>query len=390
MSVGELAVQVRGVTYKKADASSEPRLGTVGVVRAGNIKDGELALDDLVYVPAELASDKQRLRVGDVLVATSSGSLDVVGKAARVRSDATVAFGAFCKVLRPEPDVDPGYFAHYFMTRRYRSYVSRVAAGANINNLKKADLDDIEIPLPPIEEQRRIAAVLDAADALRAKRREALAKLDSLTQAIFVDMFGDLSQHDTVPFLTLLKRPLRNGISPSKSGEVRGMVLTLGAVTGGGFDPAAVKESTFAAPHSREKLVDQDDFLLCRGNGNLTLVGRGRFPTQPMTEVAFPDTIIAARVNTDLVDPRFLEHVWTLDVMRGQIESAARTTNGTHKVNQTSVGQLEVPVPPLESQRRFAAARDGLARHKNVLRLQAQQFDGLFTSLQQRAFRGEL
>ena len=64
----------------------------------------------------------------------------------------------------------------------------RAAMGATLN---KAKLKKIPIPLPPIEEQRRIAAILDAADALRAKRRQALAKLDTLTQAIFIDMFGD-------------------------------------------------------------------------------------------------------------------------------------------------------------------------------------------------------
>ena len=61
----------------------------------------------------------------------------------------------------------------------------------SIKNLKNRHLDEIEILIPPLEEQRRIAAVLDAAEALRAKRRQSLAKLDSLTQAIFLDMFGD-------------------------------------------------------------------------------------------------------------------------------------------------------------------------------------------------------
>ena len=178
--VGDIAEQVRGVTYKKADASKDRSDGTLGVVRAGNIESGELSLDDLVFVPAARVSEKQLLRRGDVLIAASSGSIEVVGKAARIRHDQEVAFGGFCKVLRPGPDIDAGYFAHFFQTVEYRRHVSHVAAGANINNLKNRDLDDIEIPLPPIEEQRRIAAVLDQADLLRTKRRQALAKLDTL------------------------------------------------------------------------------------------------------------------------------------------------------------------------------------------------------------------
>ena len=108
--VGDLATQVRGVTFAKEDATSDQLPESVGVVRAGNIVEGELQADDLVFVPATKVAEKQILRRHDVLIATSSGSLDVVGKAARVREDQAVAFGAFCKVLRPSNRIDPGSF----------------------------------------------------------------------------------------------------------------------------------------------------------------------------------------------------------------------------------------------------------------------------------------
>ena len=95
-------------------------------------------------------------------------------------------------MLRPNPaKVESSYFAHYFQTVTTGRKFHHCAAGANINNLKNEHLDDLLIPLPSIPEQRRIAAILDQADALRAKRREALAQLDSLTQSIFIEMFGD-------------------------------------------------------------------------------------------------------------------------------------------------------------------------------------------------------
>ena len=85
----------------------------------------------------------------------------------------------------------PTTCGHYFKTSSYRRFVSQLASGANINNLKKEHLDNLLIPLPPLDQQKRIAAILDAADALRAKRREALAELDTLLQSTFLDMFGD-------------------------------------------------------------------------------------------------------------------------------------------------------------------------------------------------------
>lgn len=189
--IGDLCDQIRGVTYSKSEATLAPTEGFKPVLRANNITETGLTFDDLIYVPARNVATKQKLKANDILIATSSGSIEVVGKAARVISDFDGGFGAFCKVLRPNTKVDPSYFSHYFKTKDYRRRISSLAAGANINNLRNEHLDDLDIPLPPLPEQRRIAAILDKADVLRAKRREAIAKLDQLLQSVFLEMFGD-------------------------------------------------------------------------------------------------------------------------------------------------------------------------------------------------------
>ncbi len=189
--VGDIADQIRGVTYQKQDASTSKRDGYLPVLRAGNIAEFGLTYDDLVYVPSSKISPKQMVRKNDIVIAASSGSIDVVGKAARALEDFQGGFGAFCKVLRPCKQVDAAYFSHFFKTPHYRRRVSCLAAGANINNLRNEDLNELQMPLPPLSEQKRIAGILDAADALRAKRREALAHLDTLLQSTFLDMFGD-------------------------------------------------------------------------------------------------------------------------------------------------------------------------------------------------------
>ena len=235
-------------------------------------------------------------------------------------------------------------------------------------------------------------AVLDAADALRAKRRQALAKLDALTEAIFVDMFGDLlnSTFESTPFGSLLQQPLRNGISPSKSGSVVGVVLTLSAITGSYFEHTANKESTFARAHPKEKTVSPEDFLICRGNGNLSLVGRGKFPDRSMPDVAFPDTMVAARCDPRIVSRGYVARVWNDRVIRGQLERLARTTNGTHKINQRTIESIEVPFPPVDLQREFDRAEQAVSSHRVRLECTAEHLDSLFVSLQARAFRGEL
>lgn len=294
--------------------------------------------------------------------------------------------------IRPGAHLDRRYLLHYLRTPGMVAHAANRAVGINLPRLDPKVLEQFEIPLPPMEEQRRLAAVLDAGEALRAKRRQALAKLDSLTQAIFIDMFGDLlnSTFERIPFGSLLQQPLRNGISPAKSGSVVGVVLTLSAITGSYFEHMELKESTFARAHRKEKTVSPEDFLICRGNGNLSLVGRGKYPDRSMPDVAFPDTMIAARCDPGIVSSGYIARVWNDRVIRGQIERLARTTNGTHKINQSMIESIELPLPPVALQREFDRAEEATISHRADLECAAERLDGLCASLQQRAFRGEL
>lgn len=161
-SLLECADFVRGVTYTKSDALGASNTGTIPILRANNIQAQAFDWNDLVYVPESLVSKGQELQVGDVVIATSSGSLSVVGKAAQVRSEIRASFGAFCGVLRPYPQIQARYYGHFFSSAHYRSAVSDLARGVNINNLKRDHFQAIQIPIAPLAEQKRIADKLDS------------------------------------------------------------------------------------------------------------------------------------------------------------------------------------------------------------------------------------
>jgi len=184
--------------------------------------------------------------------------------------------------------------------------------------------------------------------------------------------------------------PLRNGLSPSNVGKVTAKVLTLSAITGSEFDDSAWKVSTFSSPPPSEQSVDENDFLICRGNGNIHLVGKGYFPTRRMPDVTFPDTMIAARIRADRLERGFLQHIWGWNAVRRQVESHARTTNGTFKVNQTMLEGITFIRPPLELQREFARRVGATDKMKAAQRASLAELDALFAVLQHRAFRGEL
>ncbi|MCI7590227.1 MAG: restriction endonuclease subunit S [Spirochaetia bacterium] len=188
--LGDVIEQIRGVSYKPSDLNDNLSDDSVVLLRANNIQDGKIVLDDVVYVSKSKVSESQFLRQGDILVCTSSGSKELVGKAAFIDEDLPMVFGAFCKVVRPKIECCK-YVGHFFQSPYYRNYISAASAGANINNLRNEHIADLHIPLPSLEEQRKIAAVLDKVSDLIAKRRTQLDKLDELVKSRFIEMFGD-------------------------------------------------------------------------------------------------------------------------------------------------------------------------------------------------------
>ena len=270
----------------------------------------------------------------------------------------------------------------------------KLASATTVPALRKSSLERLPVPLPPPAEQNRIARILDAADALRAKRRAALAQLDALLQSTFLDMFGDPVTKpmawDERTLGELGQSGFRNGLSPSTTGTLDGDVLTLSAITRGRFDFAEKKSARFDHPPAPSQRLRTDTFLICRGNGNKRLVGAGAYPDRSSTRVCFPDTMIGVVLNPRIVVAAYFQHVWRTRRVRRQIERGARTTNGTHKVNQRLLSSIVFPVPPVDLQHRFAAIVQSVEQQENRQRAHLTELDNLFASLQSRAFRGDL
>lgn len=189
VELGEIAQLIRGVTYKREQSADAPQNGFLPVLRATNINGIALTFDGLVYVPAANISTEQLLLPGDVVIASSSGSKEIVGKGGSFVGGSFVgSFGAFCTGLRPSGALSPAYFRYYFQTPSYRKSVSELSAGSNINNLKPADLASQNFPLPPAPEQIRIVEKLEELlsdlDAGVAELKAAQKKLGQYRQAL--------------------------------------------------------------------------------------------------------------------------------------------------------------------------------------------------------------
>ena len=389
--VGDIADQIRGVTYRKQDASTTAIDGLLPVLRAGNITDVGLTYEDLVYVPSAKISAKQKIRKNDIVIAASSGSIDVVGKAARALADFEGGFGAFCKVLRPNRQVNPAYFAHYFKTPEYRRKISFLAAGANINNLRNADLNDLKIPLPPLAEQKRIAGILDAADVLRAKRRESLAQLDTLFQSTFLDMFGDPVTNPMgweVTALDKVCRKITDGTHDTPQRLPDGVpFITSKNVRPFEFD---LSQLDYVSQETHEEIIRRchpvaGDVLYTNIGVNIGNAVRNTLSFEFSLK-----NVALLQPQPEVLDSCFLESLLNHGQFKQELIRRSSKGGAQKFIALKVLRSAHAPIPPVDLQHSFAAIIESGERQKARQRAHLAELDTLFASLQSRAFNGEL
>ncbi|MPV49227.1 restriction endonuclease subunit S [Pseudactinotalea sp. HY158] len=284
-----------------------------------------------------------------------------------------------------------------FLTWQLRSLpLGKLDSSTATPSLRREDLEAQEILVPPLEEQRRIVAILEDhlshLDAADSQLDAAAMRISALSAHVLAHALADATC-DEVPLTSLLGRDLANGRSV-KTCEGGFPVLRLSALTDGMVDLRERKPGAWTADEAERFLVHQGDFLISRGNGSLHLVGRGGLVAEDPDPVAFPDTLIRARPRADLVDAGFLALVWNSTSVRRQIEQVARTTAGIYKVNQRDLGRVVVPVPSLPDQRRIlaevAAGREALGRLTQATGAARERSGALRRSLLAAAFSGRL
>ena len=160
-------------------------------LRNPNVRWFDVDISDLQEILVEQKDvHKYELQYGDVIVCEGGEA----GRAALWKNEADgIIFQKACHRVRVGPKLDARFLIHRLMFDYFNGGLNDYYTGTTIKHFTGQDLARYEIPLPPITEQRRIVAILDKADALRRKRKRALNVLDSLTQSIFLDMFGDPS-----------------------------------------------------------------------------------------------------------------------------------------------------------------------------------------------------
>jgi type I restriction enzyme S subunit len=189
----EVAKVIRGVTYSSGQVLTPNSPNALMLLRATNIQDGKLDTHDPVYIPKNLVKPSQLLQQHDIVIASSSGSIQVVGKSASVLQPLEATFGAFCTGIRAT-GINPRYLAHYLQDPTLRQTWSDLASGSNINNLKSTDIASTSIPMPPLDDQNGIVDTLDdhlsRLDSTRTSIASLKASLQTLRRSLLNQAFN--------------------------------------------------------------------------------------------------------------------------------------------------------------------------------------------------------
>lgn len=401
----------RGKSPKYADQSSLP------VINQKCIRWNELQLQHLKYVhPDQIdAWDELRhIRPGDIL--WNSTGTGTVGRAYLVKdADCTPpkVVDSHVTIVRAATALNPRYLFNWIKSPAVQSKIEEMCDGTtNQIELSRSAIAATAIPVAPEGEQTRIA---DQLDKLLARIQSCNDRLDAipallkrfrqavLSAAISGELHADQSSPEEVacsdegfPMVSLssvMSEPLRNGKSVRDGNGLP--VLRLTSLKTGGIDLSETKRGDWSGiPDTNRFLIQNGDYLVSRGNGSKELVGRGGLVYGCKEDIAFPDTMIRIRPDAARVHPSYLNYAWSSQLVRLQIEQAAKTTAGIWKVSQPDLESVRLPLPTLEEQKEIVRRVETLfkladsieARYK-AAQTQAQRLSPLLLT---KAFRGEL
>lgn len=388
VQLGEVCEFIRGVTFDKGDATTLPEIGKTPVLRAGNIGEELDARNDLVWVPDAHVSDQQRLRQNDIAICMSSGSPEVVGKTARVPYNLRASIGSFCGIIRPKSADEASYLSFFFRSAAFRKHRNAIARGANIQNLRFSQFEEIELEIP--RDQRQIARRLEQVDTLRRTRRSALELTDTFIPAAFLELFGDPVENpygfQVEPLQDLIQptRPISYGIlMPGPHVPTGVPYIRVTDIQDGQVATALVRRTTreIDQAYKRSKLKRGDLLLSIRGHV-------GRMAIVPASLDGANITQDTARLATlDTLEPYYL---MACLASRGMQRRMVGLTRGAavQGINLGDVKELPIPVPPLPVQQTFAALVKRAEHLRAVQREALRQADHLFAFLLDRAFSG--
>ncbi len=382
----DVTKQIRGVSYKPTDLHESLNSSSVILLRANNIDDGKINFDDVVYVDKSKVSTDQYLKKGDILICASSGSKQLVGKAASFDFDKECTFGAFCKVVRPDENVAE-YIGKYFQSGKYRSIISNVAIGANINNIRNEHIDSLDVPMYSPEKTNEIINLISKVQSIIENRKQELSNLDNLIKSRFVEMFGDESNSMNWPIVK---------VKDVASVQV-GVVIKPAQY----YTDADNGVKTFRSLNIGPMYIKNNDWVYFTNEGNeknsksilkendLIIVRSGAPGTACVVTKEYEGCnavdIIIAHPDKEKVNPYYLCAYTNFPHGKRQIDEGTGGAAQQH-FNVGKYNDLKLMLPPIEKQNEFYVFLNHIDKLKVKVQKSLDETQTLFDSLMQKYF----
>lgn len=334
---------------------------------------------------------------GDVIVAKITPCFEN-GKAALVRGvPARRCFGSTeFHVLRAGPELDARYLFYAVRTPEFRLDGARNMTGsAGQRRVPASFIRSYKIYLPPLERQKRIAGILDKADGVRRKRRDAIKLADDLLRATFLEMFGDPVTNpkgwERVRLGDVLQDGPQNGLYKPASDYGTGTpILRIDAFYDGVVkDIGSLKRVRVSDSERKRFGLKANDIVVNRVN-SMEYLGKSALIPDLQEPTVFESNMMRFRVETNLASPAFVVQFLQSSYIKSQIAQAAKHAVNQSSINQQDVGSFELLLPPVGLQTQFMSASKRIHALKHSCRAAVEHDDALFQSLMQRAFTGRL
>lgn len=374
------------------ESKDQDPCGDVRLVQLADVGDGEYLNKSARFLTNSKARQMRCtfLKPGDMLVARMP---DPLGRACIFPGDPKFSVTAVdvC-IIRPDAkEQNARWLMHCLNAPTCRSQIRGYAAGTTRARISRSNLGKIKIPLPPLVEQQRIAEILDRAETLKAKRHAALAQLDTLIQAIFIDMFGDPATNPKGwrrNALCEITSKITDGehLNPVFSAAGMPMVMA-GNVLDDLVDLRTAKtiDSTLGERFRKKCNPEKGDLLLVSRGATI-----GRLCSIDFTDrFCLMGSVILIKPDSGLLNNKYLSALLKHPLMWEKLYVVSGSS-AQQAIYLKDIKRLSCPLPPLSLQREFARRVTVVDKLKTAHRASLAEIDALFSSLQHRAFRGEL
>lgn len=374
--LGNIATFINGKAFKPSDWSD----AGLPIIRIQNLTN---SIDDIHYYNGDI-EEKYRITTGDILISWSA----TIGVFEWLNGDAVLNQHVFKVVFDKEP-IDKTFFKH--LIKQKIDEMLKNVHGSTMKHITKGDFDNIDVSLPSLDEQKKIAKILDKADEIRAKKKLANDKLDEFLKSTFISIFGNPEINDkhwgTGTIRDIVKEA-KYGTSSKAGSEGTYPILRMGNLTyEGAITLDDLKYIDLKDNELEKYLVKQGDILFNRTNSK-ELVGKTavyRYE-QPM---AFAGYLVRVRTN-EKANTEFLSAFMNSDYMKKILRLKCKNIVGMANINAQELQDFSIYIPPMELQSKFAQIVEHVEAQKQKNELVIEQMNNLFNSLSQRAFKGEI